>query len=46
MLGYSTEVFNPLKAITLSPKVSASQVTAQGPALAVAIGLALRGFDQ
>jgi len=45
MLGYSTEVFDPLKSITLSPHLSASQVTAEGPALAVAIGLALRGIQ-
>jgi len=45
-LGYATEVFDPLRSITLSSKVSSSQITSQGPALAVALGLALRGFDQ
>jgi len=44
--GYPSEVLDPLKSITLSPKVNASQITALGPALTVAVGLALRGFDQ
>jgi type IV pilus assembly protein PilM len=44
-LGYPTEVFDPLRSITLSSSVSASLVTAEGPALAVAIGLALRGVQ-
>jgi type IV pilus assembly protein PilM len=44
--GYPTEVMNPFRSITVSPKVDAAKVTALGPALAVAVGLALRGFDQ
>ena len=44
--GYPTEVLNPFKSIAIGPKVSASRVTSMGPALAVAVGLALRGFDQ
>ena len=43
--GYSTEVLNPFKAISIGPKVDTLKVTSLGPALAVAVGLALRGFD-
>jgi len=45
-LGYPTEVLDPFRSITLGPKVDEEQVTSLGPALAVAVGLALRGFDQ
>lgn len=44
--GYPTEVLDPLKYITIGPKVNAGLVNSHGPALAVAVGLALRGFDQ
>ena len=44
--GYPTEVMDPFKSITLGPKVDAAKVTSLGPSLAVAVGLALRGFDQ
>ena len=44
--GYPTEILDPFKAITIGPKVDAEKVTSLGPALAVAVGLALRGFDQ
>jgi Tfp pilus assembly PilM family ATPase len=44
--GYSAEVLDPLKSITLGSKVNAAQVTSLGPALTVAVGLALRGFDK
>jgi type IV pilus assembly protein PilM len=44
--GYPTEVLNPLKHVTPGPKVDALAVSSQGPALAVAVGLALRGFEQ
>jgi type IV pilus assembly protein PilM len=44
--GYPTEVMDPFKNITVGPKVDAEKVTSLGPALAVAVGLALRGFDQ
>jgi type IV pilus assembly protein PilM len=44
--GYPTEVMNPFKSISVGPKVDAAKVTSLGPALAVAVGLALRGFDQ
>ena len=44
--GYPTEVLDPLKYIKIGPKVNAGLVNSHGPALAVAVGLALRGFDQ
>ena len=44
--GYPTEVLDPLKYITLGPKVNAGQINSLGPSLAVAVGLALRGFDR
>src|SRR5581483_5148312 len=43
--SYPTEVLNPFKTITVGPKVDSEKVTSLGPALAVAVGLALRGFD-
>ena len=44
--GYPTEVMNPFKSITVGPKVDGAKARSLGPALAVAVGLALRGFDQ
>jgi type IV pilus assembly protein PilM len=44
--GYPTEVLNPFRNITVGPKVDKYKVTSLGPALAVAVGLALRGFDR
>src|SRR5436190_15284688 len=44
--GYTTEILDPFKAITIGPKVNLGKVTSLGPALTVAVGLALRGFDQ
>jgi type IV pilus assembly protein PilM len=44
--GYPTEILDPFKSIAIGPKVDTEKVTVLGPALAVAIGLALRGFDQ
>jgi type IV pilus assembly protein PilM len=44
--GYPTEILDPFKSITLGPKVEAEKITSLGPAFAVAVGLALRGFDQ
>jgi type IV pilus assembly protein PilM len=43
---YPTEVLDPLKYVTAGPKVDAAKVASLGPSLTVAIGLALRGFDQ
>lgn len=43
--GFPTEVLDPFKSIAVGPKVDAAQVRSLGPALAVAVGLALRGFD-
>src|SRR3989475_336991 len=44
--GYPTEILDPFKAIAIGPKVNLGKVASLGPALAVAVGLALRGFDQ
>lgn len=44
--GYSTEILDPFRSITVSPKLDVRKVTSLGPAFAVAVGLALRGFDQ
>jgi type IV pilus assembly protein PilM len=44
--GYRTEILDPFRKITIGPKLDAGTVTSLGPALAVAVGLALRGFDQ
>jgi len=46
MFSYPTEILNPFKSIAMGPKVDAAKATSLGPALAVAVGLALRGFDQ
>jgi len=43
--GYPTQVMDPFKSVTIGPKVDVAKVTAMGPSLAVAVGLALRGFD-
>jgi type IV pilus assembly protein PilM len=40
-----TEVLDPFKSITVGSKVDSEEITSLGPALAVAVGLALRGFD-
>ena len=42
--GYPTEILDPLKSIGVNKKVSG--IDEFGPSLAVAVGLALRGFDQ
>jgi len=44
--SYPTSVLDPFRSITVGPKVNAVRVTSLGPALAVAVGLALRGFKQ
>jgi type IV pilus assembly protein PilM len=44
--SYPTEVLNPFKSIAVGPKVNAAKVTSLGPALAVAVGLALRGVER
>jgi type IV pilus assembly protein PilM len=41
--GNPTQVLNPFKSITVGAKVDAAKVRSLGPALAVAVGLALRG---
>jgi type IV pilus assembly protein PilM len=40
---YPTQVLNPFKSITVAPKIEGAKVRSLGPALAVAVGLALRG---
>src|SRR5437868_11699658 len=45
VFGYPTEILDPFKSMTIAPNIDAAKVTALGPALAVAVGLALRGFD-
>ncbi|MBP8283636.1 MAG: type IV pilus assembly protein PilM, partial [Chromatiaceae bacterium] len=44
-LGITAYVANPFIHMTLGPKVGAQMIQRQGPALAVAVGLALRRFD-
>jgi type IV pilus assembly protein PilM len=44
--SYPTELLDPFRSIEIGPKVDVDKVTSLGPALAVAVGLALRGFDQ
>jgi len=44
--GYPTEILDPFRSIDIGPKIDAQKVTSLGPALTVAVGLALRGFDQ
>jgi type IV pilus assembly protein PilM len=44
-LGITAYVANPFVHMTLGPKVGAQMIQRQGPALAVAVGLALRRFD-
>jgi type IV pilus assembly protein PilM len=44
--SYPTSVLDPFRSISIGPKVDEAHVTSLGPALAVAVGLALRGFDQ
>jgi len=46
VFGYPTEVLDPFRSIGIGPKVDAAKLATLGPALAVAVGLALRGFDQ
>jgi len=46
VFGHPTEVLNPFKSISMGPRVDAARITSLGPALAVAVGLALRGFDK
>jgi len=41
-----TGVLDPFRSITINPKVDAAKVIFLGPALAVAVGLALRGFSE
>ena len=44
-LGVPTTVANPLAQMTLGPRVQASALAQDAPALMIAAGLALRNFD-
>lgn len=44
-LGISCELADPLKGLRLAPRIKARQLEHQMPAMMVACGLALRGFD-
>jgi type IV pilus assembly protein PilM len=44
--GYPTDILDPFRKITIGPKLDIEKVESVGPALAVAVGLALRGFSQ
>jgi type IV pilus assembly protein PilM len=44
-IGISAELGDPLKNVRLAPKVNARQLDQVRPSLAIACGLALRGFD-
>ena len=44
-LGISTVVANPFSHMSLSPKIQAQALNRDAPALMIAAGLALRGFD-
>lgn len=43
--GCPTGVLDPFRSISISPKLDTANVMFHGPALAVAVGLALRGFN-
>lgn len=44
-IGISTELGDPMKHMRLAPQVNARQLDQMRPALTIACGLALRGFD-
>jgi len=44
-LGITTVVANPFSQMSLASKIRASELTRDAPALMIAVGLALRGFD-
>ena len=44
-LKVSTMVANPFSQMSLSPNVKSQQLMREAPAMMVAVGLALRGFD-
>jgi type IV pilus assembly protein PilM len=43
--GVDVQILDPLKSVSVNPSLG-SEVREHGPALAVALGLAMRGFDQ
>jgi type IV pilus assembly protein PilM len=44
-LGISTSVANPFAHMSMSPRIKAQALSRDAPALMIAVGLALRGFD-
>jgi type IV pilus assembly protein PilM len=44
-LGLPVLVANPFGHMSLSPRVKAQELMREAPALMIAVGLALRGFD-
>ena len=44
-LGISTKVANPFTQMSLAPHIKAQDIARDAPALMIAVGLALRGFD-
>ncbi len=44
-LGIATTVANPFARMSMSPKVQASSLNRDAPAMMIAVGLALRGFE-
>ena len=45
VFGYPTDILDPFKAINIGASVDETRLKAAGPALAVAVGLALRGVE-
>ena len=43
--GFPTEIMDPLKSVKVGANVS-SRIREVGPEISVALGLALRGFDE
>jgi type IV pilus assembly protein PilM len=46
VFGYPAQIMNPFQSVTIGPKVNAGEVVEHGPSMAIAVGLAMRGFDQ
>jgi type IV pilus assembly protein PilM len=46
VFGCPAQIMNPFQSVSIGPKVNAGEVIELGPSLAVAVGLAMRGFEQ
>jgi type IV pilus assembly protein PilM len=46
VFGHPAQIMNPFQSVAVGPKVNPNDVHELGPSLAVAVGLAMRGFDQ